>query len=98
MLRFGLAIAYIIGQWRLYYNADVDAKATKREVLIFSSIYSIYLLLQCRIVLAIILNSSQEAYIHKSMDKLVWVSFCFLLFSLWFMLDGNTKSKLYYLK
>jgi hypothetical protein len=49
-------------------------------------------------VLAIILNSSQEAYILKSLDKLVWVSFCFLLFSLWFMLDGNTKSKLYYLK
>ncbi|APU95355.1 MULTISPECIES: hypothetical protein [Sphingobacterium] len=98
MLRFGLAIAYIIGQWRLYYNADVDAKATKREVLIFNSVYSIYLLLQCSIVLAIILNSSQEAYILKSLDKLVWVSFCFLLFSLWFMLDGNKKSTLYYLK
>ncbi|WP_293879739.1 MULTISPECIES: hypothetical protein [unclassified Sphingobacterium] len=91
MLRFALAIAYAIGQWRMYYISDAASKAVKREVLIFNCVYSTYLLLQCSMVLAIIFNSSQEAYILKSLDKLVWVSFCFLLFSLWFVVDGIKK-------
>ncbi len=87
ILRFALAIVYAIGQWRMYYISDAVSKVIKREVLIFNCVYSTYLLLQCSMVLAIIFNRSQEAYILKSLDKLVWVSFCFLLFSVWFIVD-----------
>lgn len=93
ILRFGLAMVYVIGQWRMFYIADAEVKAVKREVLIFNSIYTSYLLLQCSMVVAIVFNSNQEAYILKSLDKLVWVAFCFLLFSLWFILDGIRRFK-----
>lgn len=97
VLRFTLAIAYVIGQWRMYYIADSEVKAVKREVLIFNCLYTFYLLLQCSMVVAIVFNRTQEAYILKSLDKLIWIGFCFFLFSLWFIADGIRSYKYEYI-
>jgi len=91
ILRFSLAIAYAIGQWRMLYITEGIKKEVKNEVKRFNNIYTAYLLLQCSMVVAIIFNTVQEAYILKSLDKLIWVSFCYMLFSIWFIVDAVKK-------
>lgn len=91
ILRFSLAICYAIGQWRMLYVTDGIDKNVKRDVLLFNNIYTAYLVLQCSMVVAIVFNTIQEAYILKSLDKLVWVSLCYLMFSIWFVFDTIRK-------
>ncbi|WP_286778838.1 MULTISPECIES: hypothetical protein [Sphingobacterium] len=91
ILRFLLAVFYVIGQWRILYLAEGIGNKLKNRVLLFNVIYTTYLLLQCSMVVAIVFNNQQEAYILKSLDKLIWVSFSFLLFSVWFFADAVNK-------
>lgn len=91
VVRFLLAAGYVIAQWQLLFiTEDIDRKI-KKDISRFTKVYTILLLLQCSMVVAVVFNNIQESYILKSLDKLVWVGFCFMLFSIWFFCDTVTR-------
>lgn len=87
--KFLLAFVYIVAQWRLLYMHDLElspiSASTKQNVLAFTIIYTLQLLLQGGMVLSLVFNQTQRSFILQNLDQLSWISFFFLLFSCWLL-------------
>lgn len=87
--KFILAFFYLIAQWRLIYLYNIElspiSTANRRNIKIFSIIYSGQLLFQGGMVLKLLFNSKQTNYLMQDLDQLTIISFFYLLLSCWFI-------------
>ncbi|WP_437920479.1 hypothetical protein [Sphingobacterium sp. LRF_L2] len=92
IIRFFLAFVYLMAQWRLLYIYDERFSSIRgggrAYMLLFSTLYSLYLLMQSGMVLSLLFNQTQSSFIMRDVGQLIWISLFYFIFSLWMFISA----------
>ncbi|SEL68703.1 hypothetical protein [Parapedobacter koreensis] len=94
LIRLSLAFVYLLAQWRLLFMVDTTEGDISSKLLFFLNlltvIYSLFIVIQVSMVLSILFNRLQAAYILKDSSQLIWLSTLYLIFSIWICFGART--------
>lgn len=87
ILKLTLSLIYLLAQWRLLFMADATghhyAPGLRFTLYGFTLLCSLFTLMQISMVLNMVFNRQQAAYILLDFGQLFWISGLYLLFSIW---------------
>ncbi len=90
IIKLSLAFVYLMLQWRTLFRLDREEAGTPGRVVTelysFTSLYTLFLVLQVGMVFNIVFNRVQSTYILQDSAQLIWVSCAYLVFSAWICL------------
>src|SRR5690606_25969516 len=95
VIRLLLAFIYLLAQWRLLFLADVDEDDAPKGPLFslytLTVIYSLFIAIQVRMVMNILLNRVEASYILGDYHQLIWVSGLYLVFRVWVCVGARSR-------